>query len=250
MRPYYERNGITIYHGDAREVLPQLEPRSVDLVLADPPYGETSLAWDARVRGWLPLLPPLMKPSASLWCFGSMRFFMAEAEAFAGWKQAQDIVWEKHNGSGFRADRFKRVHEHVVQFYRSAWPDVYREVQHTNEDTIKGGKKRDAQHWKNTLAPLPLGIGKKLTRSVIAVRSCHGYAQHPTQKPVGIIEPLVGYSCPPGGLILDPFMGSGTTLVVAAQSGRRAIGCEIEERYCEIAAKRLQQSVLPLEVAA
>lgn len=85
--------------------------------------------------------------------------------------------------------------------------------------------------------------GPRLQRSVIAVRSCHGLALHPTQKPVGIISPLIEYSCPPGGLVLDPFCGSGSALEAAAISGRRAIGIEADERYCEIAANRLSSTL-------
>ncbi len=83
-------------------------------------------------------------------------------------------------------------------------------------------------------------------RSVLQARSCHGYAQHPTQKPIAVVSPLIEYSSPPGGTILDPFMGSGTTLRAAKDLGRRAIGIEIEEKYCEIAVQRLAQQVLPI----
>lgn len=81
-------------------------------------------------------------------------------------------------------------------------------------------------------------------RSVITVRSCHGRAVHPTQKPLGIIAPLIQYSVPSSGLVLDPFMGSGSSLLAALELRRRAIGIEIEEKYCEIAANRLSQGVL------
>lgn len=205
MTPYYEEKGIAIYHGDCRNLLRSLA--RVDLVIADPAYGETSLEWDQCVAGWTELLP-----SNNLWCFGSMRMFIKERDLFFGWRFAQDIVWRKHNGSNFHADRFRRVHEHAVQFYKDLSADG----------------------------------GPRLQRSVIDVRSCHGYAEHPTQKPVEIISPLIEYSCPENGIVLDPFMGSGTTLVAAKRSGRKGIGIEIEERYCEIAANRLRQSVLPL----
>ena len=122
--PYYDDGkGIVIYHGDCRDILPHLP--KVDLVLTDPPYGETAIAWDSRVSEWTSLLR--MKPRASLWCFGSMRMFMEQAQEFDGWQFAQDVVWEKQNGTGFCADRFKRVHEHVTQWYRGTWADVFKE---------------------------------------------------------------------------------------------------------------------------
>ncbi len=108
-KPYYDEAGITIYHGDCREILPHLQ--KVDLVLTDPPYGVTSLDWDSAVDGWANLLN-----APCLWCFGSMRFFLSQK--FDGWKYGQEVVWEKHNGSIFHADRFRRVHEFAVQFYQ------------------------------------------------------------------------------------------------------------------------------------
>jgi site-specific DNA-methyltransferase (adenine-specific) len=75
----------------------------------------------------------------------------------------------------------------------------------------------------------------------------HGRAIHPTQKPVGILTPLIEYACPPGGLVIDPFAGSGSTLEAARLTGRRAIGIEAHEPYIERAARRLEQA--PLELA-
>ncbi len=250
MKPYYERDDITIYHGDCREVLPLLAADAVDVVITDPPYGDTSLEWDARVSGWLPLIEPLLNASGSLWLFGSLRSFLAQADDFAGWRFAQDIVWEKHNGSNFHADRFNRVHEQAAQFYPKgrAWSEVHHTPVTTPDATRRVGRRKERpQHHLGQRGPseyVSRDGGPRLMRSVIKVRSTHGYAEHPTQKPTGIVSPLVEYSCPSGGLVLDPFMGSGTTLRAAKDLGRKAIGIEIEERYCEIAAQRLSQEVL------
>jgi site-specific DNA-methyltransferase (adenine-specific) len=86
---------------------------------------------------------------------------------------------------------------------------------------------------------------------VLQVRSCHGNAVHPTQKPIGIVEPLLRYSVAPGRAVLDPFAGSGTTLVAAKSLGLAAIGIESDERWCEIIAGRLSQEIgFPPPVAA
>lgn len=134
MTPYFEADGVTLYVGDMREVLPALGI-TCDLVLADPPYGETSLVWDRWPDGWLTVAAQV---SRSLWCFGSMRMFLKHAGEFetAGWKLSQDIVWEKHNGSGFQNDRFKRVHENATHWYRGPWSEQYRDTPVTN-DAVK-----------------------------------------------------------------------------------------------------------------
>jgi site-specific DNA-methyltransferase (adenine-specific) len=252
VRPYYEHGGVALFHGDCRELLPQLTG-GVGAVVTDPPYGETALAWDRWPAGWPALVRPLLAPSGSLWCFGSLRMFLEQAADFAGWRFAQDVVWEKQNGSGFHADRFKRVHEVAAHFYPEGarWEALHKDPPVTLDAVARKVTRR--------LGPAHTGKvgghlyesedgGPRLMRSVLQVRNCHGHAEHPTQKPEGIVLPLVRYSCPPGGLVLDPFAGSGTTLVVAKSLGRRAIGIEADERHCETAARRLSQQ-MPLEVA-
>lgn len=82
--------------------------------------------------------------------------------------------------------------------------------------------------------------------SIIEARNCHGYAVHPTQKPVAVIGPLIQYSCVEGGTVLDPFMGSGSVLMAARDIGRKSIGIEISEEFCEAAVNRLRQSVFAM----
>lgn len=255
MKPYYDDGQIQIWHGDCREVVINLPDASVDVVLADPPYGETSLGWDARVAGWGNAMRGPLKLAGSLWCFGSMRFFLEERDEFSGWHFSQEIVWEKHNGSGFMTDRFRRVHELLTHWYRGSWSGVYRSAQFTADATKRTIRRKEKPphfsqggQWDGERADsryVSIDGGPRLMRSVLQVRSCHGHALHPTQKPEGIVRPILSYSLPPGGVLLEPFMGSGTGLVIAREMGARAIGIDTQELWCETAAKRLQQSVLP-----
>lgn len=247
MKPYFDDEQVTLYLGDCREILPALD-LTADLIVTDCPYGETPLAWDRWVDGWPTLAATV---GDALWCFGSMRMFLERAPEFtaADWRFAQDIVWEKHNGSGFAADRFKRVHEHALHWYRGDWAGQYREVQTTPDATARAmrRKQRPAHtgHIEASAYRSEDG-GPRLMRSVLQVRSMHGRAIAPTEKPVGILDPLIRYSCPPGALVLDLFAGSGSTLESARQCGRRAIGIEADEAQIERAAKRLSQGVLDL----
>jgi len=245
--PYYADDQVTLYLGDCRELVPELTRRTdvADCIITDPPYGETSLDWDTWPIGWPALMAPLTR---SMWVFGSMRMFLDRGSDFAGWwNLSQDVVWEKHNGSGFASDRFKRVHEHALHWYRGPWADVYREPQFTNDAVARRLHRRHRPPHMGDVGASSYASedgGPRLMRSVLAVRSMHGSAIHPTEKPIGILDPLIRYSCPPGGLVLDPFAGSGSTLDAARTPGRRAIGIEAREQYCEAIARRLSQGVL------
>jgi len=242
--PYYTDGTVTLYHGDCRDILPTLAP--VDCAVTDPPYGETSLAWDRWPAGWPAFLTPL---TSSMWCFGSMRMFLERRDEFAAWKLSQDIVWEKPDGSGFTTDRFRRVHEYVLHFYRGQWGDIHhappREAHYgPTRGVVRRPARAPATHGSRG-ASTYVDDGLRMVRSVIRCqRVRYGVGQHPTQKPLGILNPLIAYACPPGGTVLDPFAGSGSTLIAARDSGRRAIGIEIDEAYCEGIAKRLAQCSL------
>ena len=108
--PYWSDETCALYLGDCREILPALGV-TADCIVADPPYGETSLAWDRWPDGWLDAAAGV---TSSLWCFGSLRMFLERVGEFTGWRLSQDVIWEKHNGSGpTMPDRFQRVHEQV-----------------------------------------------------------------------------------------------------------------------------------------
>jgi site-specific DNA-methyltransferase (adenine-specific) len=241
-RPYYEDEAVTLYHGDALALLPMLP--QADAVVTDPPYGETSLQWDVWPDGW-PDVAALVAPQ--VWCFGSMRMFMDKGGQFAGWKLAQDVVWEKHNGSNNANDRFRRLHELALHFYRGDWGDVFKAPQFTNDATARTvRRKARPPHWGD-IGPSSYASedgGPKLMGSVIYARSCHGYAVNETQKPEHIVAPLLQYSVPPGGLVIDCFAGSGTTGAVARKLGRRAILIEKREAQCRAIVYRLAQGDL------
>ena len=218
-----------------------------DMILADPPYGDTSLDWDKHVIGWEAIAHVSCKLTGSMWVFGSMRFFMATASRFtdAGWKMAQDIVWEKHNGSGFHADRFKRVHEHAVQFYRadSPWAGVFNEVQVTMDATarqVKRKKGRPAHMGNIDQAPYAsIDGGPRIMCSVIPVHSCHGHAIHPTEKPTALLQILIRTSCPTSGKVGDFFAGSGSAAQACAELQRDYIGAEVDSEMADKARDRL-----------
>jgi site-specific DNA-methyltransferase (adenine-specific) len=240
MKPYYQDSHVTIYHGDSRELLCSRSP--VDAVITDPPYGETALDWDVWPDGW----PGLCRDLApQLWCFGSMRMFWDRVAQFSDWKLAQDMVWEKHNGSGIRNDRFRRVHELAIHFYRGDWGSLHKAVPRVEVDDSKRKnihvRASKPQHFNGIETGSGYQFdGTRLMRSVIRERSCHRGGVHPTQKPENVVRPLIEYSVPPGGSVLDPFLGSGTTLAVAKSLGRRGVGIEGIERHCEQAALRCQ----------
>lgn len=235
---------VQLLHGDCRALLGAFPPDSFDACIADPPYGDTSLRWDSRVHGWLPAVARVLKPAASLWVFGSMRFLAGiwtDIEA-AGFTYSQDIVWEKQNGTGFHNDRFKRVHEHAVLFYRGPWAEVYHSPQHTDDAraTVARRKTRPSHTGHiNAGAYVSVDGGPRLMRSVIYAPNAHGHAIHPTQKPLELVRTLVRYSIPPGGSLVVPFVGSGTDLLVAKAEGLTAVGCELDEQHFHAASQRL-----------
>jgi len=248
--PYYADDHVQLFHGDMRELLPELAVQA-DACVTDPPYGETSLTWDRWPHRWPELVA---RHTSSMWCFGSFRTFTEWWLDFAdaGWNLSHDVVWEKHNGSGFQADRIRRVHELAVHLYRGAWADVHHVVpRHPavyDPKRPKGAALRSVAdgtpHARSIGARDAVDDHTRMARSVIYAKSMQRRGIHPTEKPGEVLTPLIEYSTPLGGLVLDPFAGSASTLLTARQLGRRAIGIEANEEYCERAAKRLSEQDL------
>lgn len=258
MKPYYADDTATLYHGDMREVLPALVAAGLraDCIVADPPYGETSLPWDRWPNGWIAIAADA---APSMWCFGGLRLFLRRSSEFAGWALSQDVIWSKHAGSSMRSDRFRRFHEIITHWYQGRWSGVYKDPQRVETGVIAAANRTARsrpKHFDYAGRP-PLGDrpawaddGTRLMSSILHVRSMHrAGAVHPTEKPVDLLTPLIRYACPPGGLVLDPFAGSGSTAVAARAAGRRAVLIEGSEQYCEAIARRLAQDVLPIATA-
>ena len=239
MEPYYQDELVTLYNCDYRDGLDLgLQP---DAIVTDPPYAETSLDWDVWPVGWLEDAASL---TSTLWCFGSFRMFQEHAAEFSAWKLAQDTVWEKHNGSGASADRFRRVHEFAVQWYRGEWGAIYNAPPKTPDAVRKTVRRKERPpHWgeiEDSNYASEDG-GDRLMRSVIKLRSMHGRAINETEKPVPLVNVYVECSVPPGGLVVDFFAGSGSTGLAARQLGRRAVLFEKRTEQCRTTAQRLER---------
>ncbi len=205
-QPYYDEDGITIYHGDCRDILPHLP--KVDLVLTDPPYGIANEWVGGNGHGWA--RADAMKLERNSWDGEP-----PSAAVIASCIQAGDIA--------------------------CIWGGNYFDLPPSRCWLVWNKPERNF-----TLAEAELAwTNKDMVVRVFDGNRSESFREHPTQKTQALmtwcIERLGGQT------ILDPFMGSGTTLRAAKDLGRKCIGIEIEEKYCEIAVRRLAQEVLPLE---
>jgi len=203
MKPYYSQDGIDIYLGDCRDILPTFPDKSFDLVLTDPPYGTGWIRGGGKKEGQF----KRRKETASwdVWDNSWMDLIGCNWMVFCPYQKIGEVAERSHTPS-------------------LAW-------------------------WKKT-NPAPFAVKREPIVCSTPLRymdwEFEGYNGdcefHPTQKPVELLMWLINGFLPI--VILDPFMGSGTTLVAAKQLGRKAVGIEIEEKYCEIAVKRLAQMEL------
>lgn len=257
IKPYYldEKNGIAIICGDCREILPTLADCSVDFIFTDPPYGHNNnnngdlIHRREAALGRPPCVedPPLARPIANdgpeanalvKWAFLEFHRILVLGGCcccgggggpdpqFARWSLWLDeamgfkqmVVWDKGPiGMGWH---YRRSYECV----------------------LVGEKAGAACRWFDETDKV-----ENIIRNVPKI--IPGITDHPTPKPEALPAHFIKLHSQPGHLVVDAFMGAGTTLRAAKELGRRAIGIEIEEKYCEIAAKRLSQEVLNFEVS-
>lgn len=208
IQPYYQKDGITIYCADCMDVLPQID--GVDLVVTDPPYGMSFVSGHRAVQ-YRPIHgDDRLDVDAinEIVCRASRAAYV-----FCRWDNLPDmpkpksvLAWIKNSHS-----MGDLKHEHGRQWEACCfYPGEMHEFKRRIGDVLRADRT--------------------------------GKMHHPTEKPVNLIEQII--SCNVCDSVLDPYMGSGTTLVAAKLCGKRAVGIEIDEKYCEVAVKRLSQGVL------
>lgn len=242
--PYYADDFVTLYNGRAEDILPALADVAVDVVVTDPPYGQTALTWDRWVDHWPSLIPAHVP---QMWCFGTFRMFMDHAPEFRDWRFGQDVIWEKHNGSGPGDGRFLRVHETIAHFYRGKWGELHYETPRENVYTQDKSARRPANAVAQRRPDRQTAYaddGTRLVRSVVKCPSVRYQRRNETEKPPKVVETVIAASTAPGGLVLDLFSGSGAVLEAARNLGRRSVGIELREEQCFITSQRLAQGVL------
>ena len=243
MKPYYSHAGITIYHGDCREILPTLEANSVDVTVTSPPYnlirewvggGPNSgmKQLERRFEDWYPDSVPEAEyqeqqknivaelcrvTQGSVFYNHKVRYAIKRRNEIyhpldwlRGFPIWCEIIWDRCGGQGGNSGRFIIQNELIYQL------------------------KRPSQ-WNGCL-------GMTTVWRIPPVEGIGHVCAFPEELPARAIVSTTNE----GAVVLDPYVGSGTTLLAAKNLRRRAIGIEIEEKYCEIAAKRLSQEVLPL----
>lgn len=212
-KPYFERDGITLYHGDCREILPLLP--QVDAVVTDPPYG---MGWDTD----------------------SSRFTGGHRErGNGGGRFKEAIAGDNEPFDPSLLIGFKRVVIWGFNHFAARLPVGTTLIWIKRNDAAFGSFLSDAE-----VAWMKGGCGVYCQRD-LSMKAIERSRVHPTQKPVGLMSWCMDRArVESGDVIADPYAGSGTTLLAAKLRGLRAIGIEIEERYCEIAARRLSQKVI------
>ena len=217
--------------GRWEDVLVQVGDCTVDLVATDPPYGSSPQPWDKR-PDWgrfMAGMARVSRPTGQLWVFVRMPWAMDvySAAIANGWRWCQEIIWEKQNAGGCTVGTFRKVHENLWHFKRPGAVTfnlgAIRVPKTTKGDKSVKGRGGSPTQFMGTGNSGYVDDGMRLPRSVIRCRNVHRTAEsmgHPTQKPLALMRVVVEYSSNPGDVVLDPFAGSGTTLMAARMAGR------------------------------
>ncbi len=243
----------TVWLGDCIEQMNRLPERSVDLIFADPPYnlqlaGELTrpdqslvdavdddwdrfdgfAAYDRFTHDWLDAARRVLKDDGTIWVIGSYHniFRVGTSLQDLGYWLLNDVIWRKSNPMpNFRGRRFTNAHETLI------WAAKHQEASYTFNYAAMKALNDDLQMRSDWLIPICTG-GERL-------RDEEGRKSHSTQKPEALLHRVILAATKPGQLVLDPFLGSGTTAAVAKRLHRRYIGIEREADYVALARRRL-----------
>lgn len=248
---YYSEENIDLYCGNSFNILKNLEEKSVDLIFADPPYflssnGMTNSGgkmvsvnkgdWDTSLtfkekhkynRKWLKLCKNVMKDDGTIWVSGTLHniYSIGFALEEEGFKILNNITWQKTNPPpNLGCRNFTHSTETVIW----AKKDLKKAKHYFNYEEMKkvNNNKQMKDVWSGSLT-------KKSEKS---------YGKHPTQKPLYLLRRIITASSKIDSIVLDPFLGSGTTGVACKELNRKFIGIELEENYLEIAKKRIENT--------
>lgn len=243
----------TVLNMDALEGIKLLPDNSIDLVIADPPYGlgkdfgndsdnkKTTefLKW---TEAWLSLLMPKIKRAGSLYIFATWRY-SPEIFVFLKYKMTMinEIIWDRRVPSmGGSTRRYSSVHDTIGFFVKSK--DYYFDIDAVRIPYDKETKKARSRSIFVGKRWLEVGYNPKDVWTVPRLHKIHSEREeHPTQKPLEIIERMVKASCPVGGLVLDPFAGSGTTVAACMLNNRRYVAFELNTDYFKIILDRIER---------
>lgn len=268
MTPYYEHAGITIYHADCREALPGL---SADLIVTSPPYGTLrdygghGFDFDSIADV---LVPALVEGGVLVWVVGDQvidgsetgnSFRQALGFMERGLRLHDTMIYHKKHESNPTPNRYSQTFEYMFILSHGApkTANILRDKPNKwagdrRNNKTGHGRSRDGSINKKAGMKIINDHGRRTniwTFDVGANRMCPDWPEahkHPALFPIALPRGHILSWTNPGDTVLDPMCGSGTTLAAAKHLGRKAIGIEIEERYCEIAAQRLSQEVMAL----
>ena len=258
MKLYYNHSGIQIFHGDCSDIS-ESHIDNVDCIIADPPFNASkdygTNTNDNRSKNeyyaWLALrfirVVETLRNGGSLWAMNSTLNIFDTYKILETCELIFEnlIVWTYGNPIPSKS-RFAKTWRPIL-FMRKPGDNI---VWNINSDRIRRDTIYSNTSYMDKKRPvhdmwpdIPKLVGGFLAQNEL-IKSKNGKFSHIAQMPEALAERPILFTTNKNDLILDPFMGSGTTLYVAKKLGRRAIGIEIEEKYCELAAKRLQQDVL------